>query len=94
MRAIEAWLTETGWGSNDTLVPTDEDAESEDTPDDSEDDGNGGDPEDELVSEDTISSRTTGSDEDRDLGTDPDTEYSSSENEEETMDGTYGFSNL
>ena len=90
MRAIEVWLTETGWGSNDTLGPTNEDIDSGDALDDSEDNpgnGSGG-------SEDEVSEGTTGSDEDHGSGTDPDTEHSSSENEEETMDGEYGFSSL
>ena len=90
MRAIEVWLTKTGWGSNDTLVPTNEDVDSEDASDNSEDNpGNGsGD------SEDEGSERTTGSDEDHSSGTDSDTKHSSSKNEEETMDGKYGFSSL
>jgi hypothetical protein len=93
MRAIEVWLAETGWGSNDALVSTNDSEEgSEESSDDSEDE-NGGNPENE-VSEDEVSNGTVSSDEEHGSGIDPDAEYASSEDDEETMDGKYGFSSL
>jgi hypothetical protein len=98
MRAIEVWLAETGWGSNDTLISTSEDADPEEDREDSEAGeggrNNSGNSEDEVSEVDAVSNCTTRSDEGSDLDVDPDIEYVSSENEEETMDGEYGFSSL
>lgn len=43
---------------------------------------------------DTASNSTMDSDRGRDSEVDPDAEYASSEGDEETMDGRYGFSGL
>ena len=96
MRTIEVWLAETGWGSNDPLVSTDVDSSEEDSEDsdNSEDNGSGGNPEDGMPEFDTASNSTMDSDRGRDSEVDPDAEYASSEGDEETMDGRYGFSGL
>lgn len=91
MRGIEIWLAETGWGSNDTPITTDGDVSSEEGSEDSDsDDGN----DDGEVSEDAVSNGAIGSDEEHGPDMDLDAEYLFSENEEETMDGEYGFSSL
>ena len=97
MRAIEVWLAETGWGSmNDTQASTSKDVDLEESEEDSEDDearrtdGSSGD----EISEDDAASNSTGSDREIDLNIDPDAEYISSEDNEETVDGVYGFSSL
>ena len=95
MRAIEVWLAETGWGSDDwALLSTDEDTDS--TEEDSEDGGeNGSDrgSEEEVPEDDMASNGTTSSDGEQSAGVDSDVELSS-ENDEETLDGEYGFSAL
>lgn len=96
MRAIEVWLAETGWGSNDTPMSTNGDVSSEESSEDSdssEDSKSDGNDEGE-VSEDAVSNGTIGSGEEHGSDVDPDAEYLFSENEEETMDGEYGFSSL
>jgi len=98
MRAIEVWLAETGWGSHDSPTFTNEDSDSEEGSKDSEDneDGRvGGNSEDEVPEDDAVSdSGTIGSEKEIDPDVDPDAEYLSSEDDEETMDGQYGFSSL
>lgn len=96
MRAIEVWLAETGWGSNDAPMSTNGDVSSEESSEDSdssEDSKSDGNDEGE-VSEDAVSNGTIGSGEEHGSDVDPDAEYLFSENEEETMDGEYGFSSL
>ena len=97
MRAIEIWLTETGWGSSDALASANEDAEQEegdeDESEDSEANAKGGDSEDEVQEGDVVSNGVMSSDEEYNLDADPDIELSS-ENDEETLDGKYGFSAL
>ena len=90
MRAIEVWLAETGWGSNDTQEDVDLEESEEDSEDDetSRTDGSSGD---EVPEDDAVSNSTTDSDRE---SIDLDAEYASSENDEETMDGEYGFSSL
>jgi len=98
MRAIEVWLAETGWGSPDASTFTNEDSDSEgssEDPEDNGDDGIGGNSEDEVSEDDAVSdSGTIGSEQEIDPDVDPDVEYLSSEDDEETMDGQYGFSSL
>ena len=95
MRAIEIWLAETGWGSNDTLASTNEDADSAEDAEDSEGENNrsDGESEDEVPEDDAVSNGTIDSDEGHSAELDPDAEVSS-ENDEETLDGEYGFSGL
>jgi len=99
MRAVEVWLAETGWGLNDILVSIDKDTSSEEATEDLEaaedlesieEDGGSED----EVSDGDAASNITHSDEESNSDVDPDVEYLSSENEEETMDGEYGFSSL
>ena len=96
MRAVEVWLAETGWGSNNTLASRDEDINLEEDAEDlegSEESKRSEDSENE-VSDSDAASNITQSDEESNSDIDPDVEYVSSENEEETMDGEYGFSSL
>ena len=99
MRAVEVWLAETGWGSTDILTSVNEDIslkeglEGAEDLKDSEDGNSGGDSEDE-VSDGDVASNITHSDVESNSDIDPDVEYLSSENDEETMDGEYGFSSL
>ena len=93
MWAVEVWLAETGWGSNDILVSIDEDTSSEEATEDLEGIEEDGGSEDE-VSDGDAASNITHSDEESNSDIDPDVEYLSSENEKETMDGEYGFSSL
>lgn len=90
MRAIEVWLTETGWGADNALFS---DSDSEDSghedPGGGHTDNGDGHSEDEASSEgDTSSNGTDHSSSD----TDPDTLYATDEDKEETLDGEYGFS--
>jgi hypothetical protein len=100
MRAIEAWLAETGWGSDDTpTFDTNEDSDSEGSSEDSgdsEDDRTSRNSEDEVLEDDAVSlnSETTGSEQEIDPDVGSDVEYLSSDDGEETMDGQYGFSSL
>ena len=94
MRTIEHWLAETGWGSNDTLISTDVDSEEDSKGSDDSKDSDDGGSEDEVPQGDTTSNGTTDSDEERGSEVDPDAEYMSSENNEETIDGEYGFSGI
>ena len=95
MRAIEAWLAETGWGSNDALISTDINSEeSSESSDDSKDSRSDKNSEEEVPEGDTVSNSTVDSDKEHGTEVDPDAEYASSENNEETVDGEYGFSSL
>jgi hypothetical protein len=99
MRAIEVWLAETGWGSNDGLIPAGRDDELEESGDSasessSEERRRGGNSEDEVSEGDEESTHTADSDGESGSDIDPDIEYASSENDEETMDGEWGFSSL
>jgi len=104
MGAIEVWLAETGWGSNDTSLSVNEDVNLEsgkeglDGTEDlegSENSKSGGNSEYEG-SEDEVSESGTAPSSEEESGSDidPDVEYMSSEGDEETMDGEYGFSSL
>ena len=93
MRVIEAWLAETGWGSHDTLMSTNED-EGGGNDKGSEDGRSDGNSEDEVSEDNASSNSTMGSDRASSPDIDPDVEYASSENDEDTMDGEYGFSSL
>ncbi|KAF9644427.1 hypothetical protein BDM02DRAFT_3190600 [Thelephora ganbajun] len=99
MRAIEAWLTETGWGSDDALACNlDSDADSEEEGEDSGDSKDGrsnGNSEDEVSDKcDALPDRTTYSDQESGSDMDPEAEYASGEDNEETLDGEYSFSGL
>ena len=94
MQAVEVWLAKTGWGSNDTLVSVDEDINLEEVTENfegAEDSKRSGGSEDEVPDDDAAST-ITHSDEESDSDIDSDVEYVSSEDDEETMDGEYGFS--
>ena len=95
MRAIEVWLAETGWGSDDwALLSTDEDADStEEDSEDSGENGNDGGSEEEVPEDDMASNGTISSDGEQSTDVDSDAELFS-ENDEETLDGEYGFSAL
>lgn len=98
MRAVEVWLTETGWGADDTLIysSSDLDMDSEDNEEDGnkdpgdrgEDTGDGG-SDGEVSSEDVSSGHTTESDPSSDG--DPDTLYATDSDDE---DGKYRFTGL
>ena len=100
MRAIEVWLAETGWGSDNTPVPVSEDIDPEDNGEDLDviegsktDEGSRG-SEDEMFEDDVASNTFSDSDRESDSDIDPNLEGMSSEEDEETMDGDYGFSGL
>ena len=94
MRAIESWLAETGWGSNDAYLPADEDivleggGEGSKNGEDGQTIGNG---EDEVPEDEELDSDTEPDQENR-PDVDPDIEYLTSEDEEETLEGEFGFS--
>jgi hypothetical protein len=96
MRAIEPWLTETGWGSDDIAVTNSSDDESEDDAEEPGDSGgaNGGNLEGEVSDDETASNTTPISDQEDRQDVDLDEEYTGSEgeNETETFEGTLGFS--
>ena len=97
MRAIKAWLAKTGWGSNNILIPTNNDINLKGDGNNSEHNGGsgGGDNSEDEVSEGDVGSNyASNSDGGSGTDVDPDIEYVSSENDEETMDGEYGFSSL
>ncbi|KAF9642248.1 hypothetical protein BDM02DRAFT_3193612 [Thelephora ganbajun] len=98
IRAIEVWLTDTGWGSDATLACNlDSDTGSEEGEDsgDSEDGGSNGNSEDKVSGEgDVLSDCTKDSDQESGSDMDPEAEHASGEDNEETLDGEYGFSGL
>ncbi|KAF9783930.1 hypothetical protein BJ322DRAFT_1109780 [Thelephora terrestris] len=105
MRAIEAWLTETGWGADDSLMSTlsdsgsgSEDGEHDEGKDsgDSHEDNSEGDSQDEASNEgDTSSNHTTDSDADYSSDMDPDILHETDgDDNEDTLDGEYGFTGL
>jgi hypothetical protein len=113
MRAIEVWLAETGWGSDDTpILGSDSDtgtSEDEDpgdngnSGDDGADENTGPDPQrhdkgesEEEASEEEASEKGDTSDSSIESDQDPDHSdlYATDEENEETMDGEYGFSSL
>ena len=88
MRAIEVWLAETGWGSDDILASKDE-SESFNSNQSSEDDG-----EDSTSANGDSDGEVGRSDSEQgDLSdVDPDAEDLSTEEDEETVEGEFGFS--
>lgn len=96
MRAIEHWLTETGWGSDDIVVTNGSGDESEDgaeEPGDS-DDANDRNLEDKVSGDETASDATSISDKEDHQSEDLDDESTGLEEEDETetLEGTLGFS--
>lgn len=83
MRAIEAWLAKTGWGSDDTAARLDQSSGG-----DSEDDGSSGRGSDD---ESDRSSRTADSEQGDHSDHYADAENSSDEENEETIEGEFGF---
>ena len=94
MRAIEVWLAETGWGSDDILTPTDaKGIDLEDNVRDTEHgegSGNQGNLEGE-VSEDEAALDREEPDQDHRPDADPDHEYTADGQDEETVEGEYGY---
>lgn len=99
MRAIEIWLAETGWGSDDTIRPMGDDAdldEGDEGPGDEEDNEDpSGNSEDEVIfSDGDAVSDDTGSDQEHLQDIDQDAEYEFDAENEDTADGEYGFTSF
>src|ERR1700759_2644318 len=96
MRTVEAWLAKTGWGADDILMPEPSDSDDSEATDpgleNKKDNSNAG-SEDEVSDEGRTSSNHT-TDTDDSLNNDPDTLYAIDEDNEETLEGEYGFSGL
>ena len=93
MRAIEVWLAETGWGSDDILELAGEGVDLKEDAEDAEhgeESGNGGNlevevPEDEAAFDRAEAGQDNGPD------ADPDHEYTADGQNEETAEGEYGY---
>ena len=90
MRAIEIWLAETGWGSDDVLLFMGEDVDLEE---DTEHGAEGGNDENLEVEEpeDEAALDRTEPDQDNGPDADPDHQYMADGQDEETAEGEYGY---